>query len=86
MPEFKASVQVMLKKSILDPQGRTVENTLSRLGHTNISDLRIGKIIDLTLSGERAEVEAQLADISKSILSNPVMEDVTYTLQELEPA
>lgn len=86
MPEFKAIVKVMIKKSILDPQGRAVESTLKRLGHSNIEDLRVGKHIELFLTGEQADVEAQLKDIASSVLSNPVMEDVSYSLEQLEPA
>ena len=62
MPDFRAQVYVTLKRSILDPQGRTVEGTLGRLGHDNVSDVRVGKYIELTLSGERDEVEAQVRE------------------------
>ena len=86
MPDFKAVVTVLIKPSILDPQGRAVENTLKHLGHTNVANLRVGKHIELTLSGERGEVEAQLEGIVTDVLSNPVMEDVTFTLIELETA
>ncbi len=84
MPDFKAVVTVLIKPSILDPQGRAVENTLKRLGHANVANLRVGKHIELTLSGERGEVEAQLEGIVTDILSNPVMEDVRYTLHQVE--
>ena len=84
MPEFRAEVYVTLKRAILDPQGRTVENTLKRLGHDNIGDLRVGKYIELTLSGEREEALAQLQEIASSVLSNPVMEEVRFTLSETE--
>ncbi len=86
MPEFKAVVRVMIKKSILDPQGRAVETTLKRLGHKNLENLRVGKHIELFMSGEQAEVEKQLAEIATTVLSNPIMEDVSYTLEALEPA
>jgi phosphoribosylformylglycinamidine synthase subunit PurS len=86
MPEFRAVVHVMLRRSILDPQGRAVEGTLHRLGHLNVSDLRVGKRIELTLAGEREEVEAQLRDIAVRVLSNPVMEDVEFELSESVPA
>ncbi len=86
MPDYKAVVTVMIKKSILDPQGRAVEQTLKRLGHKNLENLRVGKHIELNLSGERAEVEKQLAEIAQNVLSNPVMEDVSFTLEELELA
>jgi len=83
MPDYLAVVHVMLKKSILDPQGRAVETTLRRLGHTNLSHLRVGKRIELNLSGELEAVEAQLAEIATKVLSNPVMEEVEYQLTEL---
>ena len=86
MPNYKAIVTVMIKKSILDPQGRAVEKTLHRLGHKNLENLRVGKHIELELEGERTEVEKQLAEVAENVLSNPVMEDVSFTLQELEPA
>lgn len=83
---YKAEIKVMLKRAILDPQGRAVAGTLRRLGTENVQDVRIGKHIELTLSGERAAVEAQLAALIGQVLSNPVMEEAHYTLEELAPA
>jgi phosphoribosylformylglycinamidine synthase PurS subunit len=82
MPTYHARVFVTLKPSILDPQGRTVERALSHLDHANVNGVRVGKYIELNLSGERAEVEAQLADITTNVLSNPVMEDARWELVE----
>ena len=84
MPEFRAVVEVMLKRSILDPQGRTVESTLRRLGHENISDLRVGKRIEMRLSGEREALEKQLDEVARKTLANPVLEDVSFELVELD--
>ena len=81
MPDFRAEVYVTLKRSILDPQGRTVEGMLERLGHTNVANVRVGKYIELTFSGERSEVEAQVQEMARAILSNPVMEDVRVVLE-----
>jgi phosphoribosylformylglycinamidine synthase len=86
MPEFRAVVHVMLRRAILDPQGRAVEGTLHRLGHVNVTDLRVGKRIELTLAGERTDVEAQLRAVAERVLSNPVMEDVELELHELTEA
>ncbi|GAA5438883.1 phosphoribosylformylglycinamidine synthase subunit PurS [Deinococcus caeni] len=82
MSTFKAKVFVTLKPSILDPQGRTVERALSHLDHGNVSGVRVGKYIELTLNGSRAEVEAQLRDITENVLSNPVMEDARWEISE----
>jgi phosphoribosylformylglycinamidine synthase subunit PurS len=76
----------MLRRAILDPRGRAVQATLERLGHDNVVDLRVGKRIEITLTGERAAVDAQLAEIATSVLSNPVMEDVVVELHQVDPA
>lgn len=83
MPEFRAVVHVMLRRSILDPQGRAVEGTLHRLGHAGIADVRVGKRIELTLTGERDAVLAELRQVAERVLSNPVMEDVELELHEI---
>jgi phosphoribosylformylglycinamidine synthase subunit PurS len=80
---FDAVVHVMLRRAILDPQGRAVQATLERLGHDNVESLRVGKRIELRLRGERADVEAQLARIASTVLSNPVMEEVRTELHEV---
>ena len=82
MPHYQAKIYVTLKPSILDPQGRTVERALSHLNHANVGSVRIGKYIELNLSGERADVEAQLKDIVENVLSNPIMEDARWELEE----
>jgi phosphoribosylformylglycinamidine synthase PurS subunit len=82
--KYRAIVNVMLKPAILDPQGRAVEATLRRLGHENVADVRIGKHIELTLSGERGEVERHLAEIASKVLANAVMETVVTRLEPLE--
>lgn len=76
-----AIVDVMLKRSILDPQGRAVQNTLQRLGHDNVVDLRVGKRIELTLTGDAVAVRDQLLDIAETVLSNPVMEEVEVAME-----
>ena len=82
MPNYNAKVYVTLKPSILDPQGRTVERALSHLGQSNVSGVRVGKYIELQLTGERAEAEAQMKDMAENVLSNPIMEDVRWELEE----
>jgi phosphoribosylformylglycinamidine synthase len=84
MPEFRAVVHVMLRRAILDPQGRAVEGTLHRLGHA-AQDVRVGKRIELTLHGERGAVETELREMATKVLSNPVMEDVEIELNEVAP-
>ncbi len=79
---FRAVVDVMLKQSILDPQGRAVLQTLQRLGYDTVKDVRVGKRVELAVEGERREVERQLADMSEKVLSNPVMETFEVGIED----
>ena len=83
MPEFRAVVLVMLKPSLLDPQGRAVERTVQRLGSKNVKDMRIGKRIELFIEGDREAVEVQLQGLAREVLSNPITEDFSIQLSEL---
>lgn len=83
-PSHRAVVDVMLKRSILDPQGRAVESTLRRLGHHNVADVRIGKRIELSVAGTPGEVSEQVDAIAEAVLSNPVMEEYVVEFVEQE--
>ncbi|MFB3737803.1 MAG: phosphoribosylformylglycinamidine synthase subunit PurS [Candidatus Velamenicoccus archaeovorus] len=74
---YRFEVVVSLKPGLLDPQGKAVEGALPALGWTNVSDVRVGKHIELSVDAEdpgtaRAQVEA----MARRLLSNPVIEDV----------
>ena len=75
-------MSVMLKPSILDPQGRAVLETLRRLAYDAVRDVRVGKRVEVELEGEPDEALRQLRDMSEKVLSNPVME--TYSLEPEE--
>ncbi|MBC7645550.1 MAG: phosphoribosylformylglycinamidine synthase subunit PurS [Pseudopedobacter sp.] len=79
---YKAKIYVTLKKSILDPQGRTVERSLHNAGFSSVQNVRVGKFIELELSGESFEVKTQLEAMTRDILSNPIMESVRFELEE----
>lgn len=81
MSRTRARVTVRLKAAILDPQGRAVEATLHRLGHDDVADLRVGKIIEFTLDGDPAEAVAKVQRLADDVLANPVMEDVEIDVE-----
>lgn len=82
---FLAKIKVTLKKSILDPQGKAVEGALKSLKHENISHVRIGKYIEMLLNlRDREKAIKQVEEISKKVLSNPVIEEFTFELEEIE--
>ncbi|WP_026549750.1 phosphoribosylformylglycinamidine synthase subunit PurS [Arthrobacter sp. Br18] len=71
-------VDVMPKPEILDPQGKAIAGALPRLGLTGFAGVRQGKRFELTVEGEvTAEVLEQARQAATTLLSNPVIEDVT---------
>lgn len=82
---WRAEIKVLLKKSVLDPQGRAVEKALASLGYANINQVRIGKYLEVTIAAaDRAAAEAQVREMCARLLTNPVIEDYTFTLVEVE--
>ena len=75
-------VDVALKREILDPQGRAVMGALGRLGLTGVAEVRQGKQFLLTIDGEVDEAKlALINEISRTLLSNPVIEDFTVQVR-----
>ena len=79
-----AVVHVTLKKTVLDPQGRTICSTLNGLGHSNIVDVRQGKYfeIELKCDGDEDEVREQIDKIAHDVLANPVIEEYRVDVEE----
>jgi phosphoribosylformylglycinamidine synthase len=63
-------VLIRPKAGILDPQGQTVERALPALGFEGVSDVRVGRMVELTV-----EDESQLPDMCERLLTNPLIED-----------
>jgi phosphoribosylformylglycinamidine synthase subunit PurS len=69
---MKATVIVTLKPTVLDPQGMTIQRSLTSIGLSDISDVRQGKIFNVVLKdGSRDQVER----LAKEVLTNPVIEE-----------
>jgi phosphoribosylformylglycinamidine synthase subunit PurS len=78
---YKAQIKVTLRKSILDPQGKTVEHSIQSLGYKNVRDTRIGKYIELKLDTPSEEEAKKITEaVCSKLLSNPVMEDYEFTI------
>ena len=73
---MKIKVIVTLKKGVLDPQGKAIQQTLNGMGFTNVKDVRQGKYFDIDIN-ENDEQKAKLAaeEICKKLLANQVIED-----------
>jgi phosphoribosylformylglycinamidine synthase PurS subunit len=81
---YTANIKVTLRRSILDPQGKTVENSIKSLGYENVLDTRIGKFIELKLDVDsEAEASRITNEICGKLLANPVMEDFEFRVVKL---
>lgn len=80
MPTFEAFAKIMLKKGILDVQGKTVENALKTLNLSQISNVRIGKYITFSIEADSLEKASSIAnEACDKLLHNPNIE--TYEFQ-----
>ncbi len=78
---FTVQVKVMPLKDLLDPQGKAVMGGLQNLGLNNITDVRIGKHIDLQVEAASKEEAFVIAEeAAKKLLANPVMETFDVTI------
>ena len=76
MPDVK--VFVTLKPSLLDAQGRVVQNALNNLGYAGVEEVRIGKFIELKMNGDQETIDQKVREICDRLLANPIIEDYRY--------
>lgn len=73
---MKAKIYITFKPGVLDPQGKAIESALKGLGFDGASDVRQGKVIEMTLAGSsEADARARAEEMCKKLLANPVMEN-----------
>ena len=73
---MKFSVTVTLKKDVLDPQGKVVQNTLQNLGMDNLKSIRQGNYFEIDLNGnDQNKAEKKVNDMCKKLLANLIIED-----------
>lgn len=81
---MKAHVYVMSKRTVLDPQGQAIHKALRKLGHDGIRDIRQGKyfLVNLDDSLGHEAASAEVERIASEVLTNPVMEEFSFRLEE----
>lgn len=85
---MKAKIHVTLKQGILDPQGKAIEHALATLGYTAVSNVRVGKHIELEVDESAVDdVAAQVKAMCEKLLANTIIEDYSYELEsdQLKP-
>ena len=79
---MRFSVIVTLKKDVLDPQGKVVQNTLSNLGINNLKSIRQGKFFEIEISEtDQKKAEEKVNEICQKLLVNLIIED--YKINKL---
>ena len=81
--KFKAEVEIMPLKELLDPQGKAVTTSLKNIGIKEVADVRIGKhiVIELEAKDEKTATAA-VEKACKELLANPIMESFSFSLKK----
>ena len=77
-----ARVNVTLKPGIADPQGQTIERALPALGYAGVSNVRVGKLIELEIDAESPEqARSSVEEMCERLLANPVIESYEVSVR-----
>lgn len=80
---YLAKVHVFLKPTVNDPQGLTILGALHSLGFSSAQGVRAGKYLEVRVDGEsKEEVEAQVEEMCRKLLANPVIESYSFEVAE----
>ena len=77
---MRVRVLIRPKEGILDPQGQAVERALPALGYEDVSNVHVGRLVELDVDGD-GDVEAQVREMCERLLANPLIE--SYEIQAL---
>lgn len=79
--KFKAEIDIMPHKELLDPQGKAVANSLHKLNFNGVTNVRVGKHITLQLEADSKEAaEVQVEQACKKLLANLIMESYQFSI------
>jgi len=78
---LRVRVLIRPKEGILDPQGQAVERALPALGYQDVSNVHVGRLVELDVDGN-GDVEAQVREMCERLLANPLIE--SYEVQALD--
>ncbi len=82
--KFRAEINVMPLKSLLDPQGKAVSASMGNVGLSEIKNVRIGKHITLEIEADNKKAASRKIDEAcKKMLCNQIMESYEFTLEKV---
>ena len=80
---FRISVSVRLHANVNDPQGNAVRDGLGSLGHVDVRDVRVGKLVELTLdAADVADARVRAERMCHELLANPIIESFDIEIDE----
>ena len=80
---YKVKVFVTLRESVLDPQGSAVQHALHSMNYKEVSDVRIGKYMELAIEKTEGDLDATVREMCEKLLANTVIEDYRYEVEEV---
>lgn len=84
MTRWVGRVRVMPRQGLLDPQGTAVEHALGALGFTQVTQVRVGRTLEIAVDGaSESEVRTRLTEMCDRLIANPVTEDYTIDAVQL---
>ena len=82
--KFRAEIDIMPLKALLDPQGKAVTASMDNVGLSEIKNVRIGKHITLEIDAENKDIaNKKVTESCKKLLANQIMESFEFTLEEI---
>ena len=85
MKTYSAEIKIMLKKGILDVQGKTVENSLNSMEFKELHNIRIGKFVELNcIANDEQSAKTIIDQACSKLIANPIIEDYHISLQEIK--
>ncbi|MBN1755348.1 phosphoribosylformylglycinamidine synthase subunit PurS [bacterium] len=83
MKDYKATIYIKRKEGVLDPEGYTIKEAVTNIGHYYIKDIKVGKFYNIVISADSlADAEQKLTWVSEQILSNPIIEQFKVEVVE----
>jgi phosphoribosylformylglycinamidine synthase PurS subunit len=80
---MRVKIFVSLKHGVLDPQGKAIERSLHTLGYGEAKEVRVGKYLELDIDApSRAAAELRIREMCDKLLTNTVIEDYRFEIQE----
>ncbi|MDJ0900518.1 MAG: phosphoribosylformylglycinamidine synthase subunit PurS [Xenococcus sp. MO_188.B8] len=81
---YHARIYVTLRPSVLDPAGTAVESGLNQMGYQGVTDVRIGKYIEMGITAnDDDDATTQLDQMCDRLLANPVIENYCFEIAQL---